>query len=620
MYMIFIEYSVGAMYMVVLNLPRAVRYKVENIILIGIIPGPNEPKQTMNSFLKPLIDELKEFWSGVLIPCEMHPLKNICVRGAIICCTCDIPATRKVCGFLGHTANLGCSKCMKKFVAKDQNNYRMKMDYSGYNRGEWPLRSLSVHREQCNNYLKAETAAKQRLIENEYGLRYSVMVELPYFNPIRNAVVDPMHNLYLGTAKHAMETWVDQGYLSKKDFEVMQQRISTLITPRAVGRIPLKIGSSFAGFTADQWRNWTTIFSPVVLKDILPNNHLRCWLLFVRACSLLSTRIISIEAINQADSYLVEFCKQFCILYGAHACTPNMHLHLHLKECLLDYGPVHSFWCFAFERYNGLLGKYHTNNQCIEVQVMKKFLREQQIRSLEVPSETSSLFSSLQTKLSGSLLESAIDNEDIFRLQTLAEYDQFHSDYSITCNSMVKFLSPIYSGVFTTNEIHHLEIVYSYIYPNYTISHLSHFYEASKRCEIGDEYFTSMNTKERSSVIMAYWPVESYNEPLEKQLQVGYIQRFIKHNIKISKENYVETKTHIICEIEWCIQHVQRSWYGVSATMCTLMKYAKNPCSFMPIQRIAYHCAYGIQDVVIPPNQFSEKVLVAIPIYMKYSL
>ena len=100
---------------------------------------------------------------------------------------------------------------------------------------------------------------------------------------------------------------------------------------------------------------------------------------FKLSITLLSTRVITVEAIDLADSYLLQFCKQFCQLYGPEVATPNMHLHLHLKQCLLDYGPVHSFWCFAFERFNGVMGKYHTNNQAIEPQIMKKFLRERQV-------------------------------------------------------------------------------------------------------------------------------------------------------------------------------------------------------------------------------------------------
>ena len=38
------QYSAGPIYLVILNLPRHERYKDENVILAGIIPGPKEPK------------------------------------------------------------------------------------------------------------------------------------------------------------------------------------------------------------------------------------------------------------------------------------------------------------------------------------------------------------------------------------------------------------------------------------------------------------------------------------------------------------------------------------------------------------------------------------------------
>ena len=89
------------------------------------------------------------------------------------------------------------------------------------------------------------------------------------------------------------------------------------------------------------------------------------------------TRIISIDNVKQAD-------KEFQRLYGKDACTPNMHLHMHLQDCVLDYGPVHGFWCFAFERYNGTLGAYSTNNKNIEVQMMNRFIRHQAIKRMSV--------------------------------------------------------------------------------------------------------------------------------------------------------------------------------------------------------------------------------------------
>ena len=35
---------------------------------------------------------------------------------ALGCVSCDIPVTRKVCGFLGHNSRLGCNKCYKQFI------------------------------------------------------------------------------------------------------------------------------------------------------------------------------------------------------------------------------------------------------------------------------------------------------------------------------------------------------------------------------------------------------------------------------------------------------------------------------------------------------------------------
>ena len=55
----------------------------------------------------------------------------------------------------------------------------------------------------------------------------------------------------------------------------------------------------------------------------------------------------------------------------------NLHLHGHLAECILDYGPVYSFWLFPFERLNGILGKFHTNCHGISLQLMRRFLDTQ---------------------------------------------------------------------------------------------------------------------------------------------------------------------------------------------------------------------------------------------------
>ena len=75
-----------------------------------------------------------------------------------------------------------------------------------------------------------------------------------------------------------------------------------------------------------------------------------------------------------ADKFLLLFCRRVQILYGETVIIPNMHMHAHLADCIMDFGPMSSFWLFSFERFNGILGDQPTNNRSIEVQLMRRFM------------------------------------------------------------------------------------------------------------------------------------------------------------------------------------------------------------------------------------------------------
>lgn len=172
------------------------------------------------------------------------------VRCALLCVACDIPAARKVCDFLGHSASVGCSKCLKVFPGGLGNK-----DYSGFNRTLWPQRTNSSHRQHTSDIKRSKTKAERSRLESKYGCRYSVLLKLPYFDAVRMTIIDPMHNLFLGTAKRMMKCWNDRNFVGSKDFERIQACVDTVSVPSHVGRIPYKIASSFAGFTADQFKN-----------------------------------------------------------------------------------------------------------------------------------------------------------------------------------------------------------------------------------------------------------------------------------------------------------------------------------------------------------------------------
>ena len=150
--------------------------------------------------------------------------------------------------------------------------------------------------------------------------------------------------------------------------------MNPFVVPDDVGRIPSKILSGFSGFTAEKWKKWILTYSLPSIKGIVPHRDYDCWIMFVKACNLLYQWSLTTDLLRDGDNFLISFCKRFQEIYGGAQCTMNMHVHCHLKECVEDFGPVYAFWLFSFERLNGILGSFHTNNHDVTLQLMRRFL------------------------------------------------------------------------------------------------------------------------------------------------------------------------------------------------------------------------------------------------------
>ena len=293
-----------------------------------------------------------------------------------------------------------------------------------------------------------------------------VLQELEYFDCICYFVVDPMHNLHLGTAKHMMKNVglnEKSDFISDEDFQRIQELVDSMTVPQDIGCIPGKISCSFSGFTADQWKNWTKVYSLFALKGVLPDQHLGCWHYFVLACKSLGKRVLTVDDIELGDRYLMQFCKAFEQLYGKDLVTPNMHLHGHLKECLLDYGPFHAFWCFTFERFNGILGSYHTNNRSVEIQLMRRFLMQAKVKDLKYPDMYPDSFMEFfgNCQSSGSVKVTQDPLEQYLSLQEHREApvnDLNCCDW--TANGCIYPVSAIKDGTLESEDLHALKSVY----------------------------------------------------------------------------------------------------------------------------------------------------------------
>ena len=248
-----------------------------------------------------------------------------------------------------------------------------------------------------------------------------------------------------------------------------------------------------------------------------------------------------------------------------------MHLHCHLAECIKDFGPVYAFWCFSFERYNGILGSYRHNNSALPIQMMRKFLEEDALSAAidasESPlfkehfanliiRETDGLSGTLQQIYNGSaLLRNNLCNinpelvswrEDVatqhpfppFKTRMLEELD--HEDLKLMYSSLL----------WGSEEVKDIFVPQAYL--------------QFERIEIyGGIYDSRRCPSPRANHVLAHWFVEnniSLND--DADLRPGIVEYFMKQTVevhRVSGDTILET--YILACVSWFKSYEKRNYF-----------------------------------------------------------
>jgi hypothetical protein len=423
-----------------------------------------------------------------------------------------------------------------------------------------------------------------------------------------------MHNLFLGTAKRMMEIWIDLSLLTRADLERIQSKVDATNVPSNYGRMPYKIATSFSGFTAEQWKTWVTVFSPFALFGHLPSRHYKCWLNFVKACKLLSKPMIRISEVGTAHSLLIKFCRDVEELYGKERITPNMHMHSHLADCILDYGPVYSFWLFSFERYNGILGNYHTNNRSVELQIMRKFVRDQSIRDFQFPDEFQPHFNDITDHLSHTDRKPdtlVMDNKLCLDILKLSECRvDITNELWFSLNGY-DFGSPHVIDSFDNDKLPYIYEVYKIFLPDIPLSSIPLMYDKYASVAFaGERYGSSFSRLNRVAYIVAKW-AGRYDGSVNLEAlnhRPGMIEYFIRQCISYRGNLY----PFCFAYVRWFQYHPEQFHCGNDGVMpeiwCANLFESLGASSFIPVQRLGKKFVAGYEKVK------EENVLFAMPL------
>jgi hypothetical protein len=338
---------------VVNELPKEIRYKKENILILGLWYGKT-PK--MKTFMKPFVEKIS------LINKDRLQVFDKNLKVIPLLCPTDTCARPKIQEMTQFNGAFGCHVCLhpgdNKF--KGSTNNMMKYPY----RTGIPIRSES---ETLKTLLQHPT--RKNPIDGIKG--QSILVQLEHFSLIRGCPPDDMHGSYIGVGNQILDKICDSSnwkepYYMGREFGLISKRLREFRLPSGIMRQPRAIEDR-KKWKATDVKNFFLFYAYPCLCDLLPKKYFNNIMQFSEALHILSRSKITQSDLKKAENNITTFVRDYEKLYGTNAMTFNVHTQLHLKKAVENCGPLFAFSTFPFEnKYGHLVKMIHGTTDIIK--------------------------------------------------------------------------------------------------------------------------------------------------------------------------------------------------------------------------------------------------------------
>ncbi len=374
------------------NLPPQVRTHLENLICLGVIGGPGQPKRIW-TYLVPFEEELAQLAHGVptfdALSRSFFTLHTYCIL-----CLGDIIAIQKMLNIRGVNAWTPCRSCrIHGILMPGKTNYYIPLNLPqqrGEQRKRWdpaslPLRTHDDILVQLDSMAAATTTAHRRRLGQHHGFRHDdphcigpvigrrVQSTLDY---ARSFPWDWMHLFCENNIPNLVAMWMGRFSDLRRDEGTGHFIIPGAIweeiakeTKAAVKDLPAAFVGSIPDiimqrdkFTADTWAFWFIYIAPIVLRGRFQHEKY-----YTHMCDLVSImrRTLQFEVTRTEVEQLrrdiiswVERYEEYYYQYNPQrlsACLMVVHGLLHIVDDILYAGPVWTTWTFFMERFCGSL-------------------------------------------------------------------------------------------------------------------------------------------------------------------------------------------------------------------------------------------------------------------------
>lgn len=351
------KFSIWGFFLIILELPYALRYKMENVLLVSLWFGDKKPSP--NLFLKPLKESLRSVYEGIQI--YVRDLKSyIKVQGIIICGTADLPAKALFLSMNQYNGRFGCQVCLEpgQTVAKTR---------------VYPYRKEITLRTDEETIRNSRLALEAKIAV--CGVKGPSIISKIVPKYVTSTAIDIMHCLFAGVLKRLPQLWFDSQFAGEKFsfndlVEVVDYRLCSIKPPCSVARRPTPIKTHFCHWKTAQFKEWSLYYSLAVLSDILPSDYFNHYMYVILGVHLLSQETITEQMINLADQCFEKFIADFENLYELKFMTCNLHLLRHLALMTRRFGPLFTTSCFPLENLNGVMKSMVRGSKAPHIQIV----------------------------------------------------------------------------------------------------------------------------------------------------------------------------------------------------------------------------------------------------------
>ena len=260
------------------NLPPEVRFHSDNLLALGVIPGPKKPAD-MDSFLIPLAEELFQLAAGVKAYDALSESPFL-LHAFLLIVFSDFPAVSMLMKMKGVNSIVPCRSCKVKAVPIPTDKNRTGtyyvpplVDLTGLGRSHGELMA------QADLVDKASTKAEAEEISKEFGIKgRSILSEIDSLSFPQSFPFDFMHVAWENVMKTLVTLWsgdykgLDEGSrkyrIEKAAWKAIGARgaAASSTIPSTFGPHIPDVFEKGSYMTADMWSFWTQSLAPVLLR------------------------------------------------------------------------------------------------------------------------------------------------------------------------------------------------------------------------------------------------------------------------------------------------------------------------------------------------------------------